>query len=95
MGPPHRTCIGCNHKDLKKKLLRLVRDTDGTIHVDPGARLPGRGAYVHPRTRCLDQGLAATRLARAFRGRVSAGEGIVDAARVAAGIALTDGQQDG
>ncbi len=95
MGPSLRTCIGCNHKDLKKKLLRLVRDTDGAIHVDPGARLPGRGAYVHPRTRCLDPGLTAARLARAFRGRVSVGEGLVDAARDAAAIALTDGQQDG
>ena len=95
MGPSLRTCIGCNHKDLKTKLLRLVRDTDTTIHVDPGARLPGRGAYVHPRAQCLDQGITAARLARAFRGRASAGEGLVAAARDAAGIALTDGQQDG
>ena len=95
MAPSFRTCIGCHNQDLKRKLLRLVRDTDGTIHVDPEARLPGRGAYVHPRARCLDQGLTAARLARSFRGRASVGAGLVEAARNAAGISLTDGQQDG
>jgi predicted RNA-binding protein YlxR (DUF448 family) len=58
---PMRTCIGCRERAAKSSLLRLVATGDGVIP-DPQARLPGRGAYLHPGLHCL--GLAQRR--RAF-----------------------------
>ena len=58
---PVRTCVGCRERAAKSILLRLVATGDGVIP-DPQARLPGRGAYLHPSLECL--GLAQRR--RAF-----------------------------
>ena len=58
---PVRTCVGCKERAAKSSLLRLVAPGDGVIP-DPQARLPGRGAYLHPSLHCL--GLAQRR--RAF-----------------------------
>ena len=58
---PVRTCIGCRERAVKSSLLRLVVTGDEVIP-DPQARLPGRGAYLHPSLHCL--GLAQRR--RAF-----------------------------
>ncbi|MGD0606245.1 MAG: YlxR family protein [Streptosporangiaceae bacterium] len=56
-----RTCVGCKERAAKSSLLRLVAVGD-VIRPDPRARLPGRGAYLHPSLVCL--GLARRR--RAF-----------------------------
>jgi uncharacterized protein len=63
---PVRTCIGCRERAAKSSLLRLVATGDEVIP-DPQARLPGRGAYLHPSLECL--GLAQRRraLPRALR----------------------------
>jgi len=65
-----RTCIGCRERADMTTLVRLVAEKVGTITVvqpDPRRSLPGRGAHLHPTTRCLE--LATTRKAfgRAFR----------------------------
>ncbi|MCL1870712.1 MAG: YlxR family protein [Promicromonosporaceae bacterium] len=70
---PVRTCVGCRERDLRSALLRLVLVPDATagasprVVVDVRKALPGRGAWVHPSTACLD--LAARRRAvpRALR----------------------------
>ena len=59
--PVTRTCVGCKERAEKSSLLRLVAAGD-VIQPDPQARLPGRGAYLHPSLECL--GLAQRR--RAF-----------------------------
>ena len=48
--PVTRTCVGCKERAVKTSLLRLVAVGDDILP-DPQARLPGRGAYLHP---CLD-----------------------------------------
>src|SRR5690606_31116084 len=35
-------------------LVRLVASPEGQVVVDPRGRLPGRGAWLHPRRSCLD-----------------------------------------
>ena len=67
---PVRTCIGCRKRADSSDLVRLVAQGDGTtwaVVPDPHHRAPGRGAHLHPTTRCLD--LAARRQAfvRALR----------------------------
>ena len=44
---PVRTCVGCGVRAAKSDLLRLVAAGDEIVP-DVAARLPGRGAYLHP-----------------------------------------------
>lgn len=56
-GTPTRTCVGCRERGAQDLLLRLVAvpTESGALSVrpDPRRRLPGRGAYLHPRPACL------------------------------------------
>jgi predicted RNA-binding protein YlxR (DUF448 family) len=69
-----RTCIGCRQRDTAADLVRLSL-TDGQVGVAGGSR-SGRGASLHARPTCLENGLRPDVLSRAFKQRVT----IVDAA---------------
>ena len=71
---PARTCIGCRECGTDEELIRLVRSPQGDVVVDLRRKLPGRGAWVHPRQECLRA--AAKALSRAFKAptRVDADE---------------------
>ncbi len=62
---PVRTCVGCGERDSRSRLLRVV-SVRGHLTPDPRVRLPGRGAWLHPRPTCL-QGALERGLSRAFR----------------------------
>src|SRR6516225_1501632 len=64
--PVIRTCVGCKERAEKSSLLRLVAVGD-VIQPDPQARLPGRGAYVHPSLACLDLARRRRAFPRALR----------------------------
>lgn len=64
--PPIRTCLGCRTRAPKAELLRVVA-RDGCGCPDPGAVLPGRGAYVHLDEACLMQASRRRAWARALR----------------------------
>lgn len=49
-----RTCVACREKTGPDDLVRLVVSPDGVLVVDARGRLPGRGAWVHPRSACVD-----------------------------------------
>lgn len=53
-------------------MLRLVLAPDGVLHVDYLGRLPGRGAYVCPTIRCLEQAIQRGGLQRSFRQPIQA-----------------------
>ena len=64
--PTVRTCVGCKARAAKSDLLRVVgRGND--VLPDPQARLPGRGAYVHPSQTCFEQAQRRRAFARALR----------------------------
>ncbi|HEV3069328.1 MAG TPA: YlxR family protein [Streptosporangiaceae bacterium] len=65
-GPPVRTCVGCRARAAKSDLLRVVGRGDEVIP-DPQARLPGRGAYVHPSQTCFEQAQRRRGFSRALR----------------------------
>ncbi|MCM2578915.1 YlxR family protein [Streptomyces meridianus] len=65
---PERTCVGCRERAAKADLLRVVL-VDGECLLDQRGTLPGRGAYVHPVTACLDQAVRRRAFLRAFRTR--------------------------
>ncbi len=53
---PLRTCVGCREILPKRKLIRIVRASDG-IKIDPSGKMAGRGAYLHDQRSCWEKGL--------------------------------------
>jgi len=43
---PERTCVITHEKTDKRNLLRVVRNKDGNVLVDPTGKANGRGAYL-------------------------------------------------
>ena len=64
---PQRTCIACRRADAKRGLMRLVRDADGRVTLDPTGKRAGRGAYLCHDSACWDQALRRHGLERALR----------------------------
>ncbi|WP_129666241.1 YlxR family protein [Phytoactinopolyspora endophytica] len=67
---PIRTCVGCRSRAEKSELLRVVVDGSRPMMElvpDPDGRLPGRGAYIHPSTGCLDIAERRRAFPRSFR----------------------------
>ncbi|WP_082277181.1 YlxR family protein [Mycobacterium ostraviense] len=68
---PVRTCVGCRKRELADELLRVVAESTGNgnyvVIVDPNRRLPGRGAWLHPEPRCLQQAVRRRAFTRALR----------------------------
>ncbi len=65
-----RTCIGCRERTDRTTLVRLVAVKENTTSVvvpDPRRSLPGRGAHLHPTTRCLELAIGRKAFGRAFR----------------------------
>lgn len=71
---PVRTCVGCRARTAKSDLLRLVA-AGGDIVPDPQARLPGRGAYLHPSQDCFELAQRRKALPRALRQAAPLGVG--------------------
>jgi predicted RNA-binding protein YlxR (DUF448 family) len=65
-------CVGCRVREPALGLVRVVRALDGSAVVDATGRAPGRGAWVHPRSACIEAALARGGLARALRAGVGA-----------------------
>ncbi|MGL4831909.1 MAG: YlxR family protein [Propionibacteriaceae bacterium] len=65
MAVPERTCVACRGKGTPATLLRLVA-SGGHVVPDLEQRLPGRGAWLHPTTSCLDLALRRRSITRAF-----------------------------
>jgi len=64
---PQRTCAACRRTDAKRGLMRLVRDADGRVTLDPTGKRAGRGAYLCHDPACWDQALRRHGLERALR----------------------------
>jgi uncharacterized protein len=63
---PIRTCTGCGERAARTELIRVVA-AGGEIVPDTASRLPGRGAYLHPRLACLERAQRRKAFARALR----------------------------
>ncbi|WP_329115246.1 YlxR family protein [Streptomyces sp. NBC_01353] len=63
---PERTCVGCRERAAKSDLLRIV-EVEGACVPDRRGTLPGRGAYLHPASVCLDLAVRRRAFPRAFR----------------------------
>ncbi|MBX3194421.1 MAG: YlxR family protein [Microbacteriaceae bacterium] len=63
---PVRTCLGCRQRAPRPSLVRVVA-RDGRVAVDAAARLPGRGAWLHPDPGCVEQAIRRRAFGRALR----------------------------
>nr|MBN1229085.1 YlxR family protein [Anaerolineae bacterium] len=63
---PQRTCVVCKQVASKRTLTRLVRQPDGRIQIDPGGKMPGRGAYICQNPDCWRTAAAGNVLERAL-----------------------------
>lgn len=67
---PMRKCIGCNEMKEKLELIRIVRNNEGAMNIDPAGKMPGRGAYICSCVACFDAAVKAKRLERAFKTKI-------------------------
>jgi len=63
---PQRQCMGCRERRAKREMIRVVRGTDGTVSLDFGGKMNGRGAYICPDPECLKKAQKAKSLERAL-----------------------------
>jgi hypothetical protein len=68
-----RTCVGCGTRAVKSDLLRVVAVGDEIV-ADPAAHKPGRGAYLHPSSECLERARRRRAIQRALRAKVPLGD---------------------
>ena len=66
---PQRKCIVCQDRDSKKELMRIVKNKEGEIFLDPSGRANGRGACKD--SECLKKAIKTKALNRAFKVEVS------------------------
>ena len=63
---PQRQCMGCRERKAKREMIRVVRGTDGTVSLDFGGKMNGRGAYICPDMECLKKAIRSKALARSL-----------------------------
>ena len=63
---PQRQCMGCRERKAKREMIRVVRGTDGTVSLDFGGKMNGRGAYICPKAECLKKAQRAKALERSL-----------------------------
>ena len=63
---PMRMCVGCREMKEKKTLIRVVRNPEGEVFIDPTGKKSGRGAYVCRNAECLKRAIKQRQLERAF-----------------------------
>lgn len=68
---PQRKCIACSEKSDKKALIRIVKNNEGEIFLDPTSKANGRGAYICREMNCLEKAIKSKALHRAFKMEIS------------------------
>lgn len=69
---PMRMCVGCNEKQPKGEMLRIVRTPEGEIHIDATGRMNGRGCYVCGKAQCMNAIIKQKKLNKSFEMTVDA-----------------------
>ncbi|HAN21753.1 MAG: hypothetical protein A2Y15_00385 [Clostridiales bacterium GWF2_36_10] len=67
---PTRKCIGCNEMKEKLSLLRIVKDKDGAVFIDPIGKKAGRGAYICKNLKCFEAAKKGHRIEKAFESKI-------------------------
>ena len=65
---PVRTCVGCRQRGNRSDLIRIA-NFQGILSVDTEKKMPGRGSWLHKKTKCLETAVERKAFGRAFRGK--------------------------
>ena len=68
---PQRTCVSCGVKRAKLSLIRIVRNSYGSVLVDGSGKLNGRGAYLCNNQDCWEIGISKDLISRKLRSSIS------------------------
>ena len=63
-----RTCVGCRQRGNRSDLIRIA-NFQGNLSVDTEKKMPGRGSWIHKKTKCLETAVERKAFGRAFRGK--------------------------
>ena len=63
---PVRTCVGCRQRANQSSLIRIVVQ-DNRLVIDQQKTLSGRGASLHPASKCFAQAIERRAFQRALR----------------------------
>lgn len=63
---PMRRCVGCREMKEKRQLIRIVKNNEGEIFVDPTGKKNGRGAYICRNLDCFAKARKAKSLSHEF-----------------------------
>ena len=64
---PERMCAVCRKKGDKTSLIRIVKDGNGNIFIDPTYKANGRGMYICKAQECVDNALKSRAVSRSFK----------------------------
>ena len=64
---PLRKCIACNENRPKRELIRVVKNKEGDLNIDPTGKMNGRGAYICSNKECLEKAKKNKGLNRALK----------------------------
>ena len=68
---PQRTCMGCNSKQDKKDLIRIVKNKQNEIKIDKTGKQEGRGTYICNNIECLEKVIKSKRMEKVFEMKIS------------------------
>ena len=63
---PQRQCMGCRERKAKRGLIRVVSTAEGTVSLEFGGKMNGRGVYLCPNPDCLKKALRSKALDRSL-----------------------------
>ncbi len=67
---PERKCVACQEHREKRDLIRIVKNSDGTVFIDETGKANGRGAYLCKNGECLDYAQKKRRLEGALKTKI-------------------------
>lgn len=68
---PQRKCIVCGQNKEKKDLIRIVKNKEEGIILDPTGKKNGRGAYICKDEKCIDEAKSKRKLEKVFKTEIS------------------------
>ena len=67
---PERKCVACQEHREKRQLVRVVKNSDGTVFIDETGKANGRGAYICKAAECLENAQKKHRLESALKTKI-------------------------
>ncbi|NVF10954.1 YlxR family protein [Anaerococcus sp. AGMB00486] len=68
---PQRKCIICGENKDKNELIRIVKNKEEGIILDPTGKKNGRGAYICKDENCINEAKKKRKLEKVFKTEIS------------------------